>query len=122
MISIFEIIVVLNALFFIFYGFQSLNSQMMVEEFKRFGLSHSQRKLTGVLQLLGALGLLAGLIVPFSGILSAGGFTVMMFVAFTVRLKIKDSAIQSLPSVIFMMINAWLVYSFYHLLQMDLIV
>ena len=89
---------------------------MMVEEFKRFGLSHSQRKLTGVLQLLGASGLLAGLIVPLSGFVSAGGFTVMMFVAFIVRLKIKDSVTQSLPSVIFMMINFWLTYSFYHLL------
>lgn len=88
----------------------------MIEEFKRFGLSNSQRKLTGILQLLGAGGLLVGLVAPLAGILSAGGFTAMMFVAFIVRLKIKDSALQSLPSVIFMMMNLWLAYSFYHLL------
>ncbi|HMB98232.1 MAG TPA: DoxX family protein [Balneolaceae bacterium] len=116
MTSLFEIIVVLNALFFFFYGFQSLNSHMMIEEFKRFGLSNSQRKLTGILQLLGAAGLLLGLTAPFFGVLSAGGFAVMMLVAFAVRLKIKDSVIQSLPSLIFMMMNLWLAYSFYHLL------
>lgn len=114
--TLFEIIVVLNALFFLFYGFQSLNSRMMIEEFKRFGLSNSQRKLTGILQLLGATGLLLGLAAPFFGVLSAGGFAVMMLVAFAVRLKIKDSIIQSLPSLIFMMMNGWLAYSFYHLL------
>jgi len=89
---------------------------MMIEEFKRFGLNNSQRKLTGILQLFGAAGLLVGLIVPVSGLISAAGFTVMMFVAFLVRLKIKDSAVQALPSIIFMLINAWLAYWFYYLL------
>jgi hypothetical protein len=114
--SLFEIIVVLNALFFLFYGFQSLNSHIMIEEYKRFGLSNSQRKLTGILQLLGATGLLLGLAAPLFGVFSAGGIAVMMLVAFAVRLKIKDSMIQSLPSIIFMMMNLWLAYSFYHLL------
>lgn len=87
----------------------------MIGEFKRFGLSDSQRKLTGGLQLLGSAGLLAGLIYPTIGLLAASGFTVMMFVAFIVRIKIKDSVAQALPSIIFMLINGWLAFVFYKL-------
>lgn len=116
MTPIFQFGATLNAFFFLFYGLQSLNSKMMIEEFKRFGLSDSQRKWTGILQLFGASGLLVGLIFPIAGLLSAAGFSAMMFVAFIVRIKIKDSVIHSLPSIIFMLINAWLTLMFYNLL------
>lgn len=112
----FQIVVVLNALFFLFYGFQSLNSQIMIEEFKRFGMDDKQRKLTGVLQICGAAGLFSGFIFSQTGFFAAAGLTLMMFIAFIVRIKIKDSIIQSLPSLIFMMVNAWLAYVFYNLL------
>lgn len=88
---------------------------MMIEEFKRFGLSGSQRKLTGILQIAGSAGMLAGFIYPAIGLLSAAGFTAMMLVAFVVRIKIKDSVAQALPSVVFMLINGWLTLAFYHL-------
>ena len=86
---VFQFLCALNAVFFIIYGFQSLYSQMMKDEFKRFGLSDLQRTITGGLQLLGAAGLFMGLIAPAIGILSAAGFTLMMFVAFLVRIRIK---------------------------------
>jgi len=87
----------------------------MIEEFKRFGLTDSQRKLTGILQILGAGGLLAGFIYPTIGLLAAAGLTLMMFVAFIVRIIIKDSFAQSIPSIIFMLINAWLTIALYNL-------
>jgi len=111
----FQFGLILNALFFLFYGFQSLNSQMMIDEFKRFGMTDSQRKLTGLLQIAGSGGLLAGLIIPVIGLIAAAGFTAMMLVAFIVRINIKDSVIQSLPSIIFMLINGWLTVEFYTL-------
>jgi len=89
---------------------------MMTEEFRRFGLTDLQRKLTGVLQLFGAAGMLTGLISPIVGFLSACGFTAMMFMAFIVRIKIKDSVAQSVPSLLFMLMNAWLALMFYNLL------
>ncbi|MCC5905684.1 MAG: DoxX family protein [Balneolaceae bacterium] len=116
MTATFQFGLILNALFFLFYGLQSQNSQVMKDEFMRFGLTDSQRKLTGNLQIAGSAGLLAGLIFPVVGLLAAVGFTAMMLVAFIVRLKIKDSVVQSLPSVIFMLINAWLSIAFYNLL------
>lgn len=90
-------------------------SQMMIEEFKRFGLTDSQRTQTGILQITGSIGLLAGFIYPLIGLLSAAGFTTMMLVAFVIRIKIKDSVTQALPSILFMLINAWLTFEFYSL-------
>jgi hypothetical protein len=80
----------------------------MAAEFLRFGMNDAQRKLTAWLQIAGALGLFAGTQFPIIGILSSTGLSVMMLVAFFVRLKIKDGIIQSSPSLIFMIINAWL--------------
>lgn len=85
----------------------------MIEEFKRFGLSDAQRKQTGVLQILGSVGLLAGYYFPYIGILSAAGFTAMMLIAFIVRIKIKDSIAQAAPSLLFMLVSAWLTVRFY---------
>lgn len=86
----------------------------MIEEFKRFGLTDSQRKLTGILQISGACGLLAGFLFPVVGLLAAAGFTAMMLVAFIVRIKIKDSAVQSFPSLLFLILNAWLTFTICH--------
>ncbi len=114
---IFQFGLTLNAFFFLLYGIQSLNSDWMIQEFKRFGMTDQQRKLTGILQILGSAGLLTGFIFPVIGFLAAVGFTFMMLVAFIVRIKIKDSIIQSLPSLIFMMMNGWLTIGFYNLLS-----
>lgn len=88
----------------------------MADEFHRFGLKDWQRKLTGTLQIAGAIGLLAGFIYPILGFLAAAGFTSMMLVAFIIRIKIRDSFAQASPSLFFMLINIWLTLSFYKLL------
>lgn len=111
-----KILLILNALFFLFYGFQALFSQFMIDEFKRFGMTDPQRRMTGVLQVLGAAGLFAGLNFPYIGLMASAGFTAMMSVAFIVRIKIKDSIAQSVPSLVFMLINMWLMVTFFRLL------
>lgn len=85
----------------------------MIEEFKRFGMTNSQRKITGILQMFGSCGLLTGIVLPVIGLLASAGLTAMMLVAFFVRIKIKDSFFQSAPSFVFFLINGWLTYSFY---------
>ncbi|WP_372903884.1 DoxX family protein [Rhodohalobacter sp.] len=87
----------------------------MIDEFKRFGMTDSQRKFTGILQIAGSAGLIAGLKMPGVGLLAAAGFTAMMLVAFIVRIKIKDNILQALPSIIFMLINGWLTVGFFKL-------
>jgi uncharacterized membrane protein YphA (DoxX/SURF4 family) len=85
----------------------------MILEFQRFGLPDSQRVLTGVLQLLGSIGLVVGLFFPMIGSFASGGLALMMLVAFFVRLKVGDGVLESAPSLIFLVINAWLSFSFY---------
>ncbi len=89
----------------------------MIEEFNRFGLTDTQRKLTGGLQIAGSAGLLTGFVYPLIGLLASAGFTAMMFLGFIVRIKIKDSFVQSAPALFFMLINAWLTIAFYELLK-----
>ena len=88
----------------------------MALEFVRFGLPDSQRILTGVLQLLGSAGLMVGFLLPVIGLLASGGLAIMMFVAFLVRMKIRDGFIESAPSLLFLLLNGWVSWSFYTLL------
>jgi hypothetical protein len=80
----------------------------MKVEFNRFGLNEVQRKITGVLQILGGVFLLLGFASPLIGLIGAGGLTIQMLLGFMVRLKIKDSIILSLPSFVFMILNGYL--------------
>jgi hypothetical protein len=113
---LFYLVLISNALFFLFYGLQCFTSPFMFEEFRRFGLPDSQRILTGVLQLMGAAGLFAGLIFPLLGLLSSVGLSLMMLIAFGVRIRIKDGLAQSAPSLAFMFINGYLALGFMSLL------
>lgn len=83
-------------------------SDKMKVEFNRFGLNELQRKITGVLQILGGVLLLLGFVSPLIGLIAAGGLTIQMLLGFMVRLKIKDSIILSLPSFVFMILNGYL--------------
>jgi len=84
----------------------------MKAEFHRYGMNDGLRKLTGISQLLGAIGLFAGLCISLLGFLSASGLCLMMAVAFGTRLKVRDSLIQTLPPFFFMMLNDYLAYKY----------
>lgn len=77
----------------------------MKSEFQRFGLLNYQRKLTGILQLLGAFGLFLGIFEPLLGVMASAGLGTLMLLGFIVRLKIKDNFIKAFPSFLFMIIN-----------------
>ncbi|MGB5436881.1 MAG: DoxX family protein [Maribacter sp.] len=91
---------------FLFFGAASLFTSQMKSEFKRYGLE-SSRTLVGGIQLLGALGLLLGyLYSPLLQIVAASGLSILMVLGFLVRLRIRDSFIQSAPSLIYAVLNA----------------
>lgn len=117
--SIFFLTVVI-AVFFLIYGIQCLRSSFMKEEFHRYGMGDGLRKLTGISQLIGACGLLAGLYLSILGFLSAAGLSIMMLVAFSTRLRVRDSLNQTLPSFFFMMLNGYLAYKYLLLVLSDL--
>ena len=80
----------------------------MKNEFLRFKLSETQRKITGVLQIIAGIALLFSFISPLVGVIATAGLTIQMLLGFMVRLKIKDSIILSLPSFVFMIFNSYL--------------
>ena len=73
----------------------------------RFGFS-AQRGLIGLLQICGALGVIAGLWFPLLGKAGAGGLAVMMFVGILVRIKIRDSLLKTMPAVLYFLVNTYL--------------
>jgi len=80
----------------------------MRAEFNRYGLPKF-RKLVGVLQLAGAVGQLAGLFLPWVGLISAAGLGLMMMTGVVVRIRIKDTVIQTLPAATYAGINLYVV-------------
>ncbi|AZQ44378.1 DoxX family protein [Nonlabens ponticola] len=105
-----EILTYFSAISFFFFGITCLVTPHMKLEFTRFGLTTRQRQLTGVLQLIGAAGLLFyqyNIVVTMA---AAAGLSLLMLLGFYVRLKIKDSIYQSSPALIYMLLNALIVF------------
>ncbi len=98
------IIIVFSSLSFIAYGILCLYSKKLKKEFERFGLK-KYRVLVGILELIGGIGLLIGLLIPVVLSISAGGLAILMLLGFIVRLKMKDGFWLSFPSVFFMILN-----------------
>ena len=61
--------------------------------------------LTGILELLGGLGMLIGFMFDNILLISSGGLTLLMMLGFIVRLKVKDGFWLSFPSFFFMILN-----------------
>ena len=80
----------------------------MSREFQRYGLG-KWRPVIGILQLMGAAGLILGYFyIPVLSIIAAAGLSLLMILGFIVRLKIKDNVVQSAPSIFYAVINAYI--------------
>lgn len=100
-------LILFSALSFLGYGSACLFSKSMRREFERYRLAYL-RRLTGGLQLCAAIGLLTGLSVPWVGRAAAAGLALMMLVAVGVRIKIKDTLLQTIPALTYLALNAYL--------------
>jgi hypothetical protein len=100
-------LIVFSALSFLGYGVSCIGSAHMQREFERYRLGR-QRVLVGSLQLLAALGLLAGLGEPWLGRAAAAGLALMMLTGVIVRCRIKDSWVQMTPASFYLILNAYL--------------
>lgn len=98
---------VTSVLLFLGYGLVVLFADGMVEEFERFGLSRF-RRLTGTLEVLGAIGLAVGYLLPWVAVLSATGLAVLMLLGVGVRVRVRDSILETLPAVVLLVLNAWI--------------
>jgi hypothetical protein len=79
----------------------------MKKEFERYGLGDFQST-TGILEMLGALGLLLGFKFKILLMISAAGLSFLMLLGFGVRIKIKDSFVQSFPAFFYMLLNFYI--------------
>lgn len=96
---------------FLFYGFHCLFSDGMVAEFERFGLGRF-RRLTGGLEILGALGLLAGYAWMPLDSTASGGLVLLMLLGLATRVRVRDPLKALLPAVFLLLVNLYvLVYS-----------
>jgi hypothetical protein len=103
-----------SAISFFAFGGACFVSDYMRGEFARYGLSR-QRRLVGLLQIMGACGLLAGKQLPWLGQLAAAGLALLMLLGVGVRIKISDSFLQTVPALGYLALNVYLwVAAFQH--------
>lgn len=106
--TVLTFLVIFSTISFLFFGISCFVTAHMRTEFIRYGLK-DYHYLIGVLQILGAVGLGIGYIfLPFLSVIASVGLSILMLLGFGVRLKVKDSFIQSSPSIIYAIINAYI--------------
>jgi len=96
-----------SSLVFLIYGGLCLGTLSMQAEFKRFGLEHL-RTLTGVLEVLGGVGLLVGLKWPLALRLSSAGIALLMIAGLAVRIRVRDGWLLCVPAFVLMVLNAYI--------------
>lgn len=107
-----NLLIAFSAISFLFFGYACLTAPYMVTEFERYGLSR-YRILNGYLQLAGGVALLAGLLFKPLALMGSAGLAILMLLGVLVRIRIKDSALQSAPAFIYMLLNIfifWLLF------------
>ena len=101
--------VLFSSLSFIGYAISYFTSSHMKNEFERFKLEK-----LGIFviffEILGAFGLLVGLIFTPILLVSSGGLAVLMLLGLITRIKLKDSLVASSPAMAYMVLNAYIVY------------
>jgi len=107
--SFLNILILISSLSFIIYGISYFTSPHMKNEFRRFGLE-KLGLLTVILELTGAIGLIVGLMLNSILIISSGGLAILMFLGVVVRLKTRDSFLETSPALFFMLLNSYIFY------------
>lgn len=103
----YQLCVALSIALFLFYGLSCLFLDTMIVEFERFGLSRF-RRLTGGLEVLGAVGLLLGYLVPPLVVVASGGLTLLMLLGVATRIRVRDPLVQALPAALLLLVNAYI--------------
>jgi hypothetical protein len=103
---------VLSIVAFLVYGLGCFYSKTLVVEFERYNLS-ALRRVTGALQVAGALGLLVGFLYDPLKVLAAACLAVMMIVALFVRAKIGDPILLWAPAFSLFALNLFVASSFW---------
>lgn len=100
---------IISMVSFFFYGASCLLSKRMIIEFERYRMSQ-YRIITGALQILASIGLMAGFFETWFAVLASAGLAVQMLCGVAVRIRIKDSLFQTSPAVFFCILNLFIFY------------
>jgi uncharacterized membrane protein len=103
----FELMRALSVVGFLFFGMVCLFTDQMVAEFERYRLPQL-RAITGVLEVLGALGLVLGQWSQGLFIAAASGLSLLMLAGILVRTRIHDPFLMMAPALILLVMNAYL--------------
>jgi len=98
---------VLSVLLFLGYGVSCLFMGAMAEEFERYNLSRF-RRVVGLLEVLGALGLLSSIVIPPLVYPSTAGLAVLMGLGVLTRVRVRDPLLEAIPAAVLMLINMFL--------------
>ncbi|NKB40487.1 MAG: hypothetical protein GKR86_05435 [Ilumatobacter sp.] len=105
------LLAVTSALSFLYYGAETLFAERPQAEFERYGLPRA-RVFVGLMQVLGAFGVLTGLVVPLLGAAAAAGLTMMMLLGLVARRRVQDPLRLMVPAGTLALLNALLVLLF----------
>jgi putative oxidoreductase len=82
--------IVLGLLFLLIGSMTVAGMKMFVENFRRFGYPQWFRIVTGSLEVLGGIGLLIGIWLPWLAALASAGLTLVMLGAFLTELRTRE--------------------------------
>ena len=101
--------VLISSFSFLAYSISYFILPHMKKEFKRFNIE-KLGLLTIILEILGAVGLIIGLLFKPILLISSGGLAILMLLALVIRIKSKDSLLISLPAIFYMILNTFILY------------
>ncbi|MGW2216814.1 DoxX family protein [Nonomuraea sp. NPDC001684] len=97
----------LLALAFAGAGFPKLTGKdAMAAQLGKLGVSAGLMRVIGALEILGAVGLVAGLWVEVLGVAAAAGLALLMAGAVATHLRARDAAKDTLPSLLLVILSA----------------
>jgi hypothetical protein len=99
-----DILTAVSAAAFLFYGLACVLSAKLVAEFERYQLAR-WRVLVGLLEVAGALGLIAGWWFPPLQTAAAAGLFLLMLCGLWARWRIRDPWYAMLPAFVLAVIN-----------------
>jgi hypothetical protein len=108
-----SLLVIINSATFLIYGLLCLFTNHMYDEFKRYGLL-KYRKLTGFLEICGAIGSFFGFLYNMPMLLFfSAGLAILMALGISTRLRVKDKFHQALPALVLFFLNCYIAFTAY---------
>ena len=105
--NLLSICILISSFSFFAYAYSYFKAPHMKNEFKRFGIEKMGLAIV-ILEIIGALGLLAGLKFNFILIVSSFGLALLMFAGIIVRMKLKDNIWITFPGLFYMLLNGYI--------------